>query len=488
MVILNGRVVTIPTGTTGRTVTSVTIQEGSVLDITNTTGHSFGANLNGSGLLRLSTASFPGFAAGTFSQAGGGTVEYYGLAGGFTLGQFTYNNLILNLSAVNDEAFYDNATNLIINGDLTITRGTLRIGRSAAGGGARTVRITGNTGVSVNGKILVGAQNYRHQVFLSGDLINNGTILFTTLGAPNYTGNPAAGVGFSDVIFNNGTADQHIMCNGTTIFYRIEVVKGTDQTFVLHIDADATNRFYLYGRNDLQDYNWTNSPNIPNDNALGLETGTVRLGPNIVIQSLATWTGANNCYTIDGDAALWLDGANVTFTSTPAGSQTGFRFYGILRVSSNSVLDMVNVGTAMRLRETGKIIIEGGTVTTPHLTNATIPGTHRGGFFMSGGTLTVTGANTPAEHAILSLPHSTSSFTMTGGTINLLVPNQTGGAGNRFSLLLGMDVKNSIVTGGTINVTIPAGNDVYINSTVPLPNLNITKARSIGKCLQDTKL
>ncbi len=475
VVILNGRIVTIPIGTAGRIVASVTIQEGAVLDITNTTGHNFGAQLNGSGLLRLSTASFPPFAAGTFVQAGGGTVEYYGLAGGFTLGQFTYNHLILNLSAVTDEAFYDNATNLTINGNLTITNGTLRIGRSAALGAARTVRITGHTSVSAGRQILVGAQAYRHQIFMGGDLTNNGNVRFTTLAAPNYIGNPAAAEGYSDVIFNNATADQHIICNGPTYFYRIEIVKGTDQTFILHIDADANNRFYLYGRNDQQDYNWTNSPTIPNDNALGLEAGTVRLGPNIVLPSLATWTGANNCYTIDGDAALWLDGANVTFTATPVGSQTGFRFYGTLRVSANSILDMVNVSTAMRLRETGKIIIEGGTVTTPHLTNATIPGTHRGGFFMSGGTLNVTGANMPAEHASFSLPHSTSSFTMTGGTINLPLPNLSGGAASRFCLLLGMDIKNSIVTGGTINITIPALSDVYINSTVPLPNLNISK-------------
>jgi len=120
----------------------------------------------------------------------------------------------------------------------------------------------------------------------------------------------------------------------------------------------------LYGRNDLQDWNSTNSPTIVNDNALGLEAGTVRLGPNIVIPSISTTNagslGGRNCYIIDGDAGLWLDGANVTSTATPVGSQTGFRFYGTLRVSANSVLDMMNVSTAMRLRETGKIIIGRG--------------------------------------------------------------------------------------------------------------------------------
>jgi len=59
-----------------------------------------------------------------------------------------------------------------------------------------------------------------------------------------------------------------------------------------------------------------------------------------------------------------------------------------------------------------------------------------------------------------------------------------------------MDVKNAIVTGGTINITIPATSDVYINSTVPLPNLTISKlAASAFVCryrimpvLQDLRL
>ncbi|HEX2394195.1 MAG TPA: hypothetical protein VHI78_02555, partial [Bacteroidales bacterium] len=480
VVILNGRIVSIPTGEAAKTVASVTIQEGAVLDITTTTGHNFGANLNGSGLLRISTSDFPDFAAGTFVQPGGGTVEYRNM-GGFTLTQVVYNNLILNLNNNGDVTIFGGPGAMTVNGDFSIEKGTFQINDNP--GAARTLIFNGDVTVSANGQVRMSAGNFRHTITIRGNLLNNGGIVrFLNTSAYTYTSNPATG--YSDVIFDNGNADQYLVCNGLTEFYRIGIVKGTDQTYVLHIDADAGNRFFLYGRNDQQDYNWGPAgffpPSIPNNNALGLESGTVRLGHNIALPRLATINGAvnggRNCFTIDEDARLWLDGANITFTSP--GSTSGFRFYGTLRVSGNSVLDMVNASTAMRIRETGKVIIEGGTVTTPHITNATITGTHRGGFFMTGGTLTVTGNNAPGEHACFSLPHSTSSFTMTGGTILINNPNPSGGAnpGRNFSLLIGVDPKNAIVTGGSIVVTIPAATDAYINTSISLPNLTINKA------------
>ena len=57
-----------------------------------------------------------------------------------------------------------------------------------------------------------------------------------------------------------------IVCNGTTVFYRLQVSKGIDKTYILNIDADAANRFFLYGRNDTQfDNNPTAfGPDAPN--------------------------------------------------------------------------------------------------------------------------------------------------------------------------------------------------------------------------------
>ena len=391
VVILNGRTVTIAAAVPAITTLGFTIQEGAVLDLTtNTNAHVFGT-LSGSGLLRLATAVFPAFAAGgSFVSAGGGTVEYYGLAGGFTLSQLTYNNLILNITNTADEAFYDNATNLIINGDLTVRKGTLRIGRSDASGGARTVRIFGNTLVDAAGQILVGAQNYRHQIYLTGDLTNNGNVRFTTLAAELYNANPGVADGYSDVIFDNGLEDQYVTCNNTTYFYRIQVSKGTDQTYVLNIDADNNTRFRLMGRNDQQYYNLSNTPNIANLNALGLLSGTLRFGPNIIIPSLATHfpepSNAGGSFVVDEDAGIWFDGCTVTMNST--GDYAALFTYGTVRFSSNCQVTLLG-DIGLILRESGNIVIEGGNILTRSCRTSVLgnPNLHRGAFKMYGGSV-----------------------------------------------------------------------------------------------------
>jgi len=299
VVIVNGRIVTIPSGEPAKTVASVTIQEGAVLDITNTTGHNFGANLNGSGLLRISTSDFPDFAAGTFVSTGGGTVEYRNI-GGFTLQQFTYNNLIINLNGATDEVLYSNATALTINGSITIDRGIVRINAGTAT--ARTVYFNGDVIVNQNGQIRVGTGNAGHSVYVRGNFTNNnGYVNFTNMAAPNYTALP--GNGYATLFFDNDFTDQNISCNGSTngvtIFYRIVIDKGNnpDYTWILNIDAERANQFNLYGRSNQG--TGTNPPNIANNNALGLLRGTVRLGQNINIPSLG-----RNSYSIDEDAHL----------------------------------------------------------------------------------------------------------------------------------------------------------------------------------------
>ena len=478
VVILNGRTVTIQAAVPAITTLGFTIQAGAVLDLTtNTNAHVFGT-LSGSGMLRLATAVFPAFAAGgSFVSTGGGTVEYYGLAGGFTLTQLTYNNLILNITNTADEAFYDNATALIINGDLTIRKGTLRIGRSAAGGAARTVRVFGNTVVDATGQILVGAQNYRHQIYLSGDLTNNGIVKFTTLAAELYNANPGATDGYSDVIFDNGLKDQFVTCNNTTYFYRIQVSKGTDQTYILNIDASSSANFRLMGRNDQQFYNLSNTPNISNLNALGLLSGTLRLGQNIIIPSLATHypepSMAGGSYVVDEDAGLWLDGCTVSMNST--GDYAALFTYGTVRFSSNCQVTLLG-DIGLVLRESGNIIIENGNILTRSCRTSVLAGSpHRGAFKMYGGTLTlgsydISGA-TP-QHATFSIAYPENVFIMTGGTIDIQTSYGAAGVANNFSLMLGSLPKNVEVTGGTIRIsTTPR--PAYMNSTVPLPNLEV---------------
>jgi gliding motility-associated-like protein len=482
VVILNGRTVIIPAGTTGRTVASVTIQQGAVLDITNTTGHSFGTQLNGSGLLRLSTASFPSFAAGTFVQPGGGTVEYRNI-GGFTLAQFTYNNLIINLDNSADEVLYNSTTALTINGHTTIERGILRIGDNFSTT-QRYVYFNGDITVQANGGIGVGFNTFgnststnpttrSHQIAIRGNLYNNGGVVkFTNMTTPVYNyappTSPNSEEGWSDVIFDNGSSDQYVVCNGTTVFYRMQIEKGTDQTYVLHVDADNNTRFRLMGRNDRQDYHPGAAPNITNLNAIGLLSGTVRFGPNIVIPSLSI-----DSYVVDEDAGIWFDGCTVSFNSSTLYS--ALFSYGTTRFSSNCQASIIGqIGIV--IREYGNIIIESGNIETHTCRTSVLSGaTHRGAFKMYGGTLTLSGydiSGATYQHATFSIAYPENVFIMTGGTIDIQTSFGAGGAANNFSLLLGSLPKNVNVTGGIIRIsTTPR--PAYVNSTVPLPNLEI---------------
>ena len=202
VVILNGRTVTIAAAVPSITTLGFTIQEGAVLDLTtNTNTHSFGV-FSGSGLLRLSTATFPSFASGTFVQAGGGTVEYRNMAG-FTLAQFTYNNLIINLNNNADEVLYNNATALTVNGNVTITKGVLRIGDNSTAV-QRIVNFNGDVTVNLNGQIGVGLVNIgstadydaadrSHQIAIKGSLYNYGTVRFTNMTGPYTMAYPRQG-------------------------------------------------------------------------------------------------------------------------------------------------------------------------------------------------------------------------------------------------------------------------------------------------------
>ena len=150
---------------------SLLIQNGGVLDLGATTGHSFG-EVSGEGILRLQTNNFPGGNFSAFTSTGGGTVEYYNPADNFTLQRLEYNNLTFSFG--NASRIVTLAGNLVVNGDMTVNRGILRIGND---NNARNVQI-GVRSVDNNGHIELGTGNANHRVIVNGDF-NYGVVRFT---------------------------------------------------------------------------------------------------------------------------------------------------------------------------------------------------------------------------------------------------------------------------------------------------------------------
>lgn len=471
VVILNGR--TVAATANGYNVLSVQINEGGTLDLGNYTTQSFTV-VRGQGVVRLSSSSFPTGDWTNFVSAGGGTVEYYNSAN-FNFGQLTYNNLILNLSSSARVATL--IGNMTVNGNLTVTRGKLQVNDDTDI--SLNLTIMGNVYVSASGSIGIGTGNASHDIVVKGNLTNDGIVRFTNQPNPQYTTTPANGR--SNVIFNNATSDQNLLCNGQSDFYRIVIDKGFDQTYVLNIDASNSANFRLFGRNDMQ--NSPPSPNTPgaltNQNALGLLAGTVRLGPSIVIPSLCNSGSGNGVYNIDLDAQLWLDGASVT-TSNVALSCSPI-VYGKVRLTNNAAWSD-NGDQGFILREQSSFEIESGNITTPCIRTSAISGTHRGAFSMSGGIITITGNSysSTGEYASFTMPYPDNVFKMNGGVINILSPTTSSGGGNgvSFSFFLGSNPNNASVTGGTINITIPTNRNAYINTTVPLWNLSFISTSS----------
>ena len=475
MTVLNGRTITRSTNTID--ISKTTIQAGGFLNLGSTTGHTLG-NVSGGGRLQLSSVTFPGGTFTDFVSSLGGTVEYFNSGGILPTGVGTYNNVILR-NSTGGNITYTQASNLVMNGSLTLTRtgaGTLTL-QHGDNTTARTLSIGNGATIGVGTSWTVFNGNQQgHTVSINGNLINNGTIRFTNQGAPNYTAATTTG---AVLLTMTGGQDNDLTANGVTDLYQLILNKGIDRTFVLSVTASSTSNFRLFGPNNTTEAGLP--PSINDNRALNLLTGTIRLGNNIVIPSLVS--GANQGYRIDEDVMLWLDGANVTTSSGPTfNSPASFVPYGAFRVSGSSVFTD-NSTQGIVTREKAVLLIEGGTITTVCVRTSFSAGTQRGAFTMTGGTLTIDGTlptgfgSSMALYAPFFLPYPDNTFEMSGGTINILNSNPlTGQSGENFSMVIGALPDNINVTGGTINITVPTTRPAYVNTSAPFWNLNVTSS------------
>ena len=436
----------------GRTVTmnvnnaSVTRMEIiGTLDLAATTGHIFGV-LDGSGTLRLSGAAgvenYPTADDTPFIDASsGGTLEYYGT--GLTVSTVrNANNLRVDMTDPMDVVTI--LSDVSINGNFTIANGFFQFNDNSSTTNLN-VTVDGNLLVTSTGGIDVGTANARHEFNLNGDFVNQGDVDFTNR-TTQVAGSEATD-GIVDVNFVSGTQDQTVTLQNTTDFYRIEVNKGVDDTFVVEISATDPSFFNLYGfANEV-----TNSAQLTsNNNALGLIFGTIRVGSNVTISPL----NASSNYSIFEGSSLWVDGGTVEKTAG-----TAIVPYGEVRVSAGILNAPINSG--ITTRENGLLTIEGGTVTVNQFRTSINGLSAQGGLVMSGGIFNITGGTTNTSFYTFSLTNTGNVFNMSGGVINLSGVNTQGG------IFINSSVDNINVTGGTINLDVTNANNCTITSTAP---------------------
>lgn len=477
VVILNGRVVSLTANVT-TTEIGITLESGGVLDISTFTLPDL-SSLGGQGELRITRAASPAYFpvsdSYALNAAGGGTVTYYYTGADITLPTSIteFNNLKLTRET-SGNVIYRLASNLTINGNLTIERtGTatvdLRIGNDAT---TRSLTVNGNIVVSASCSLTTHTAG-AHTLAVAGDFINTGRVRFTNQTTADYL-NPYNG-GYVTVTFS-GTSSTRLDCFGVTDFYRLVLDKGIDQTFVLTVNSSNVANFRLLGENDLANNpaQTTTNPNPVVLKALSLRNGTLRLKENISIPSLSEggddiWIPLNTC--------LWVDGATVSTTTTDNG--TGYQavtISGRLRVSggtftTSNAAGLIYIGD-------GIIDIEGGTTTVCQMWNV---GAGRTTYRQSGGTCILNNiGETNNGNPVFKLESVDASFQMTGG--NLIISNPT------TSTYGGLDINvsplNAIVTGGQVEFITTGTQNFNFRSTAPFYNLKVNRTGGTGNIQQ----
>ncbi|MEM9857097.1 MAG: T9SS type A sorting domain-containing protein [Bacteroidota bacterium] len=435
------------------------------LDLENTSEHNY-ISIEGNGIISLEGAggvdNFPTGATAIFADSiVGGTVLIQ--AGNFDLNvDRNYNNVIVDLASPTNAVTL--LSNYTINGDLTIQTGIFQINDNTDTDNLN-VSVFGDVQTDANGQISVGTGNARHEFNFYGNFINNGRADFTNRTAAN--NNNEATDGIVDANFLNESANQSIDCNGITNFYRIEIDKGDDETFILDINSLSPANFNIFGP---VDYSTNGAQLSTNDNALGLIRGTVRLNTNVDVPLLNN-TGN---YSIFESARLWVNGGS---TSKVGGE--AIVPYGIIQVSDGTLDAPVRSG--ITTRDNGTIIVEGGVLTVNQIRTSVLGAENIGGYFQSGGTVNVTGQNVQQNYYTFSLTYPGNSFNMSGGTLRVSgsdnFNDNTGGTSGQIhggGIFIDSDPSNVSVTGGTVimenNTNIP----FKVTSKAPFWNVIMT--------------
>lgn len=376
VVILNGRTITMDGNNQSNSYLEV--ENGGILNLANSSGHNFG-EIRGQGIIRTQNPdNFPAFTIANDFQTNG-TLEIVGNGGSLTAAASTgtFNNLRINLNTSTNN--FTMLRNLVLNGNLTIQRGTFRInddvstarldltifgnvivenqGRIRVGqgntlanniGGTQPYRIGLNADLGYNGGLTnlpptIEYFNLYHRVGIFGDFTNNGSVRFTNQDKPNYgafagqadlyaqsdMGSVASGA--ATVAFR-GTNNTTMTLNGTTDFYQLIVNKGNNETHILTLNASQPQFFNLYGPNRLGgvtsgtanmgpmgSYTTNTSGNVMEMKALSLLNGTLQVAGRTIIMALTNSGGAGNVnsdYFIPASARLWVNSPNAEVYTT----------------------------------------------------------------------------------------------------------------------------------------------------------------------------
>lgn len=469
-VITSGRTITLNVNNTS----VLSMEVAGTLDISNTSGHNY-TTISGTGRIKMAGAAgsdnFPLGTTTAFADAAtGGTVEITGV--GIEINQtHLWKDLVVNFNGSSNIATL--MADVTLNGALTLQNGIVKFNDDASTS-SKTLTVYGNTIVNSSGQFRVGQGNGRHKFNLYGDLTNNGgSMAFTNRSTTDYTHEATDGAatesapGIVDVAFLNATANQQLLCNGSSKFYRIEIKKGVDDTYKLTLSASAPGNFSLLGP---MNYVIDAAQASTNNNAIGLIYGTLEVRANITIPVF----GNNNNYAIYAGAQLWVNGGVVN-----KDQGNSLVPYGKVRVSAGTLTVMVSSG--ITTRDNGSIIVEGGILNTRQIRTSVLSASNIGGYIQSGGAVTVDGASgVNGDYALFSLTYTGNVFNMSGGTLTV---RGAFNSGSRGAIFINSDPANINVTGGTVYMESSNSNVFKVTSRAPFWNVVMRNANTTTRVI-----
>lgn len=331
-----------------------------------------------------------------------------------------------------------------INADATASTLTINGTLSFDANSNRLFSVTGDITISSTGKFHCPNSGGYAYLTTTGNIINNNILDFYTTAQ-------------CDVTFNKNGNQTISGIGGTTKFNIITVDMGTSNANILEIMPSnfSTNTECLH-------YSSTTANELKN--------GTIKFSGTYTFSNDIFYPGKS--HEILSTCGLWLNNPNATITAT----MDSWDVSGILRITQGIMNVGTGAGNSVRTKGTNaQIIIEGGTLTIAGRIAPTTANSNQFTYNQSGGIVTVcTVGSASSSIAAFDMSKSSSSFTMTGGTI--IIRNKTSNACDFYN-----PAGTSSVTGGTIQFGDASTSNAQIftiNSSVDLPNLIVSNATS----------
>ncbi len=325
--------------------------------------------------------------------------------------------------ALSDDVTINDGVTVTI--DVAATCNNLTIGQGASGVlefealAARTLTVAQNVTIAAGGifRSNTGGTVTTHVLSLGGNLTNNGTLDFST-----NTNTAGAGITFTGIFNNTFTGT-----GSTTNIRGITINKGSGTITPTSPTVDmSVSNFTVRGLS------------VDPTGFLTLTNGILKISGTNTVSSVVFLTAS---YSIASTAGFWLNNSNFTVTGLN-GSPT---MSGLLRISNGVYNIGTSSGNAMGGATTSQFIVEGGVI---NVAGRLLVSSAGASFNMSAGTINVTTVgNASSSNAGFGFTSTTSVFTMSGGTINLVQRN-TGATIVDYNVA----TASPTITGGTLNV------------------------------------